>query len=528
MHFLFCPECFFKHITKPGHHAFSISPPYLTTSIFTNVGKDMESRSKVKTYGKNRRYINKDIEIWASLDERPCALKPRNIENFNNQERSDLEHIHSKPKKDSLLSWNILLKKGSYKENELLAKRNQNLVPTVIIPASPRDNASKSVVNKKEVVNLPSSVALSGKPANKSKLDPLHRLLQIVAQEDALPFSQFVKSQTFEIQKIGEASYSEVYQASNADDVPVVWKVIPFGEDGQAQYADVLNEVQISQWIKVDGFANLHQVVVVKGTYPSLLLEEWDRYLVQNGSENDRPDSYSSTQLYCVLCLDHSGTDLEHFELRSWRECWSVFYETLKILSLVETRYEFEHRDLHWGNILIRKADRSEEEVSFLLNEISLDDIECVDFPGSQDKADDFDNILQVTLIDFTLARASYSQGIISYNEFNDPDLFNGVDDYQFDIYRLMSRVTKGRWAQFFPITNVLWLHYLIHQLLYKKNLSSPLTETETLMKSRLKQIFRLIDPVKTMQFQQAEDSIRSKSTVTSATSLLNWIRQKY
>lgn len=46
-----------------------------------------------------------------------------------------------------------------------------------------------------------------------------------------------------------------------------------------------------------------------------------------------------------------------------------------------------------------------------------------------------------------------------------DPELFKTTGDYQYDIYRLMRTHTENYWEVFEPLTNVLWLHYVIDKM---------------------------------------------------------------
>jgi len=80
---------------------------------------------------------------------------------------------------------------------------------------------------------------------------------------------------------------------------------------------------------------------------------------------------------------------------------------------------------------------------------------------------------VQVTLIDLGLSRVNAGQGDIYFTTPED-EVFEGEGDYQYDVYRLMQRVHKKRWDGFNPMTNVMWLHYLVAKLLRSKDLKGP------------------------------------------------------
>lgn len=118
-------------------------------------------------------------------------------------------------------------------------------------------------------------------------------------------------------------------------------------------------------------------------------------------------------------------------------------------LSIAEKRFEFEHRDLHWGNILLSPTD--DKTVSFKL------DGQTITIPTHGVKA---------TIIDFTLSRMVVN-GFAHYNNLStDDELFAATGDYQFDIYRYMKNQLDNCWERFAPYNNILWLHYVIDKMI--------------------------------------------------------------
>lgn len=160
--------------------------------------------------------------------------------------------------------------------------------------------------------------------------------------------------------------------------------------------------------------------MVVNGTYPEPLLSSWDYYKTTHKSENDRPSKFPSTQTYCILQLSHHGIDLESHEITEWSEAAHIFWSVVRTLSCGEESNEFEHRDLHWGNILI---DQSEEDAVLerLLDNLDLED-------GGKELLDGGWGGVKVTLIDYTLSRAKVDDlaGSIAHYGFEDESLFEG------------------------------------------------------------------------------------------------------
>lgn len=141
------------------------------------------------------------------------------------------------------------------------------------------------------------------------------------------------------------------------------------------------------------------------------------------------------------------------------------FFQTTLALAVAEERFQFEHRDLHWGNILLAPTD--EEFVNFKLNGNLLQ------IPSEG---------IKVTIIDYTLSRMLY-EDIVLYNDLsNDDELFTAHGDYQFDIYRLMKSNLDNDWTRFQPFNNVLWLHYIVDKLINGARYKYPKTRKHRLV----------------------------------------------
>ena len=123
-------------------------------------------------------------------------------------------------------------------------------------------------------------------------------------------------------------------------------------------------------------------------------------------------------------------------------------------LAVAESNMEFEHRDLHWGNVLVKQT--KDKVAQFRLN----GDLYEVDTEG-----------VTTNIIDFSLSRLTTEGVTIFSDKTTDPTLFTakGKDkpggDYQFDIYRMMKAHNKEDWERFSPKTNIFWLHYMLDKM---------------------------------------------------------------
>uniref|UniRef100_A0A166CW45 non-specific serine/threonine protein kinase n=1 Tax=Daucus carota subsp. sativus TaxID=79200 RepID=A0A166CW45_DAUCS len=229
------------------------------------------------------------------------------------------------------------------------------------------------------------------------------------------------------IVKVGEGTYGEAFKAGKT-----VCKVVPF--DGDLR---VNGEVQ----------------KVCQGQYDNALIRAWEHWDNKHSSENDHPKEFPEDQCYIIFVQEHGGQDLESFVLLNFDEARSLLVQVTVALAVGEAAYEFEHRDLHWGNILLSRKDSA--TLQFNLEGKSL-------------------NIrtfgLLISIIDFTLSRINTGEDILFLDLSSDPELFEGPKgDKQSDTYRKMKEATEDCWEESFPKTNVLWLQYLVDILLLKK-----------------------------------------------------------
>ncbi|KII94959.1 hypothetical protein PLICRDRAFT_97040 [Plicaturopsis crispa FD-325 SS-3] len=270
-------------------------------------------------------------------------------------------------------------------------------------------------------------------------------------------------------QKIGEASYSEVFGIGE-----VVLKVIPLrdelcaGTDAEGPFPsearDVLKELIVTRAMGETcaggGFVRLLRGYVVRGRYPELLLGLWDEYAARKGSEGIRPDTFGVSQTYAIIVLPNGGPDLEAYTFAAagktgWRQASSLFWQVARALAQAEELVAFEHRDLHWGQILVKNT-ASKGKAS---GDVPMDD----DVHG-----------VRATIIDLGLARMdARGGGGVHWTPF-DEEIFEGEGDYQFDVYRMMKEWNNDEWEGFRPLTNVMWLHYLAQKLLHGKRLRVP------------------------------------------------------
>lgn len=172
------------------------------------------------------------------------------------------------------------------------------------------------------------------------------------------------------------------------------------------------------------------------------------------------------------------------------------------------------------------ESDEDENEApEEMFNQLSLEDSSST-------------STLKVALIDYTLSRARCGDlgGRTEYEfaPLDDPALFTGKGNYQYDIYRFMrTHLSSGLldpseecidWDRYEPRTNVFWLHYLTKVLMDKKDLLKPtsrgknadiFSDEEKACYRSLEAVSKAIDPRK-KKFGKVQ-------TFESAADVLEW-----
>ncbi|KAI0276305.1 hypothetical protein BGY98DRAFT_986292 [Russula aff. rugulosa BPL654] len=329
--------------------------------------------------------------------------------------------------------------------------------------AFPHLPPSPSTITDSDISIDLANFTLSSTPIDNDALpnQPPHLipLLDECGQEAPVEFSAFIEAfpvhpivrsscsghATF--QKIGEASYSEVFGIGRPDEIDAE---TPAPSDAK----DVLKEIVVTRAMgeMCNGFVNLLKTYVIRGKYPSLLLDLWDEYNQTKGSESVRPDMLAVSQVYAIIVLPNGGPDLE-----AYSQACSLFWQIVRALSTAE------ELDLHWGQILVKNIPSS---------------VSSRKSPSTTDAWLSMDHLVhgvKATVIDLGLARMDAGDGStdIRWTPL-DEEIFEGEGDYQFDIYRLMRKHNGGNWADFRPLSNVMWLHYLLIKLLKSKGLRPP------------------------------------------------------
>lgn len=174
------------------------------------------------------------------------------------------------------------------------------------------------------------------------------------------------------VAKVGEGCFAEAF-STTFKNVSVVVKVLPLRDGPIGKDCDeyvqrteaVLAELIVLKLLSAlstknrpnvtENFVKLVMTKVVVGKYPTSLLKAWDKFRVEEQSGNIRPSKFKKNQLYLLLIMSNGGTPLEKFEMDNIGQFCSIIQQLLFSLAIAEKEMQFEHRDLHLGNVLIKK-----------------------------------------------------------------------------------------------------------------------------------------------------------------------------
>ena len=294
------------------------------------------------------------------------------------------------------------------------------------------------------------------------------------------------RTKVLAINKVGEGSYGEVYRASDSSNQTVIFKLIPLrsmkgpGSRSRTSIKDAVNEVKLLEKMsQVPGFVEFRGACVLKGTMPTQLIEQWNAYKATDRSvETDDPNkkrTYPSNQLWLALEMSDAGIDLSYYQPLGNvahippNKSWDIFWQTVKALAKAEIHAEFEHRDLHMGNICIGDKGSNASEGNMKLVRQNEPTPFHFDSTG-----------VRVTIIDYSLARASISEDPVLFHDLEEDDGLFDSSNKNKTYNHMLDVVGSGKWDEFRSETNVMWLSYLLENLLQRTLVPKTLRDCRT------------------------------------------------
>ncbi|XP_023225550.1 serine/threonine-protein kinase haspin-like isoform X1 [Centruroides sculpturatus] len=287
-------------------------------------------------------------------------------------------------------------------------------------------------------------------------------VLNLCGQSTPLSFQDLLPGKSLgEWRKIAGGAYGDVFGLYNENRPIKVLKIVPVNGNndyfGQRQetltnvHPEIVASLNLCSLSKnetnrTSGFAQVKSVYFIRGKFPDELRKAYKNFHLGR----KMPDFYSAQvshrQLYIVYDMEYGGYPLlKSLQIRPCQAV-SIFRQVAFSLAVAETELEFEHRDLHLCNILI-KPTRAKSLTYFISGK-------NFEIPTVG---------ILATIIDFTFSRLKKGEVILfrNLNEFK----FKG-ETLQHKIYRASKKIINNKWEEYNPYTNILWLYFLISNMI--------------------------------------------------------------
>lgn len=287
------------------------------------------------------------------------------------------------------------------------------------------------------------------------------------------------------VSKIAEGSFGSVFRMSDKKNSQpeTIGKLMPLRAKsgiGSRKFSNTAIEAAASEvkllelMSDVPGFVVFRDAEVLIGALPRALQNEYRAFTAKE-TGTDRDNTVAGTwfpkhQAWLFIEMDNAGVELDSAltgatggllnvsmtgdRFLTVQRTRDIFWGVVEALMRGEQMHRFEHRDLHLSNICVQLNTGEEVDSGYEL------------IPHATN--------VDVTIIDYTLARATMPDDSIIFNPMKDENIFtgDGTLDLQYDIYRHMRelvanpRAASQGWDGYVPITNVLWLSHLLKKLI--------------------------------------------------------------
>lgn len=384
-------------------------------------------------------------------------------ESFNNNDKRKSMMSRRKMSLENIRSFIMPTKNDNYEF--------KNNISLPIMQQQTKDKIRHKLRHSSSIVSISSFTSETERAKLKAvDLNQMHQslLLKLCNQSRIVSFTSYINkfqsSSTMKhLTKLHNSKNSCIFvEFSSTDDFSNVtlkpsgvWKVIPIDAD---TISKAIQELTLTMLMSnKPGFVTINSAKVVKGPCPQSILELMEEEQHKN-------------QVYLIMRLNYGGISLKDYKVKSWKDASIIFTQLLNAMCDGEEE-NYEHRDLNIDNIMIAETTLPNKSTA-----------------------------INVTIIDHALGYGVVG-GQSIYTNLYHSEFFKGSGEYSHTIYKLMRRVVsnhttdlpdslstmsmntlkttctqrtdhkQNEWARRYPIFNLLWLHYLLHVLLFEKGL---------------------------------------------------------
>ena len=341
-----------------------------------------------------------------------------------------------------------------------------------------RLTGSDELVNKHKSDGLDETSSIT---SQKSTIEDENwiKVLHLCKQRNPIPFGLAFPSDHYNrLAPIDSGSYSlvsrgfdksikkdVVFKIINVVSSKITKKLYGVTFDGKELLSDVFTEIMVSKSLsnfhmttvdprgdefEVHSFPRVVSIRLVQGSVPNYMLLK---------QTNDSMDKLDKIQLnrempgtpreYLIMTLKYCGEPLwkvVNSRKVNAKQILSICYQLTLALTASECVYEFEHRDLHVGNILVKKTKK--KSIKFVIKTQNY-------------RVQSFG--YKAFIIDTTFSRIKIGPNVFFTSLSNrlNPKIHQKDPEPQDIVYKRMAEEAKDNWECWRPQTNLYWLKYL-------------------------------------------------------------------
>ncbi|XP_003744307.1 serine/threonine-protein kinase haspin homolog [Galendromus occidentalis] len=294
------------------------------------------------------------------------------------------------------------------------------------------------------------------------------KLAPLIMPEYPVDFEYIFKNWGMEIvSKLGEGSFSEVYRVRtrfNGENDFDVFKLIPVGQPGQPAFDHMLPEMSMclagrclleSPRHRAPSFLSLRGTHLVQGQQTEDMIYAYEAFRRKCPQETEQPHPLDrpKNQFYVVFYTSYDGCELEtELPKLSGDIRASIVLQVTYALAAAEQSFEFEHRDLHLSNVVLKDCDESDLEFRI---------------SGNRFRIKSFGK--RAAVIDYGMCRLVVDEALHSTFE---PEILVGPGMQRWT-YREQHRMLGGNYENRCLETNGLWIRFIIRKLFKKRPISA-------------------------------------------------------
>ncbi|KAL1419113.1 hypothetical protein MTO96_005227 [Rhipicephalus appendiculatus] len=286
-------------------------------------------------------------------------------------------------------------------------------------------------------------------------------LFSACGQRSFTTFSRLFNSISLEsgdrVEKIADGRNSEIFRvyAYTGDSVLKVQELDYVAESHdrllhKIKIASRLSNLRNGHAYYTNGFVELKSVKCVFDSYPEKLLKAREREAKSPRNDARRARERDQTpRAYLVWHMSYAGVPLDEIELEHPVQLCSVFHQVALSLAVAEAALQFEHRALWRRRVFVKRHALAEAYTRFTIGGRSLRML-------SKD--------VEVSVAGGASARLTDGTRRICRPVEN--DFHDTVERSVRSTNRIMEIIVRDDWRGFHPLTNLLWVHHVMKELL--------------------------------------------------------------